>query len=724
MSEYKAYTDGSLSFEKRADDLVARMTLDEKVSQMLYNSPAIERLGIPAYNWWNEGLHGVARAGTATVFPQAIGLAASFDPELIKSVADVISTECRAKYKEFQNLGDRDIYKGLTLWSPNINIFRDPRWGRGHETYGEDPYLTAEIGKAFVKGLQGNDKKYLKTAACAKHFAVHSGPESERHSFNAEVSQKDLRETYLYAFSELVREANVEGVMGAYNRANGEPCCGSKTLLKDILCDEWGFDGYVTSDCWAIQDFHLHHKVTKNAVESAALAVNNGCDTNCGCMYANLLAAHNQGLVKEKAIETAIRHLMTTRLKLGLFAKPGDNPYENIPYELNDCSEHKKKNLETAKRALVLLKNKDSILPLNKNKIKSLAVIGPNANSRAALIGNYHGTASRYYTVLDGIEDAVGEDTRVYYAEGCDLFKEKSQDLALYGDRLSEAAAAAKRADAVILCLGLDETLEGEEGDASNAFASGDKRSLDLPGLQQKLLEEVCAVGKPVIVVLLAGSALALNFAEENAAAVIDAFYPGAEGGKAIASLIFGEYSPSAKLPVTFYKLTEDLPDFRDYSMSGRTYRYFKGKPLYPFGYGLSYTAFEYSDIKLSKEKLTPGESLTLSAVVKNTGEMESKVITQLYIKDIAASVNVPQCQLIGIDQESLGPGNQKKISFEVTPKKMSLINENGERIIEPGSFRLFLGSSGPDERSFELTKQKPLSALFEVTGDKLKIEY
>lgn len=724
MSEYKAYTDDSLSFEKRAEDLVSRMTLDEKVSQMLYNSPAIERLGIPAYNWWNEGLHGVARAGTATIFPQAIGLAASFDPGLIESVADVISTECRAKYNEFQSLGDRDIYKGLTLWSPNINIFRDPRWGRGHETYGEDPYLTAEIGKAFVKGLQGDNKKYLKTAACAKHFAVHSGPEGERHSFNAEVSQKDLRETYLYAFSELVREADVEGVMGAYNRVNGEPCCGSKTLLKDILRDEWGFDGYVTSDCWAIQDFHLNHKVTKNAVGSAALAVNSGCDTNCGCMYANLLAAHNQGLVKDEAIDTAVRHLITTRLRLGLFAKPGENPYENIPYELNDCAEHKTKNLETAKRTLVLLKNQNNILPLNKKKIKSLAVIGPNANSRAALIGNYHGTASRYYTVLDGIEDAVSEETRVYYAEGCDIYKEKSQELALYGDRISEAVAAAKRADAVILCLGLDETLEGEECDASNTFASGDKRNLDLPGLQEKLLEEVCAAGKPVIVVLLAGSALALNFAEKNAAAVIDAFYPGAEGGKAIASLIFGEYSPSAKLPVTFYKSTDDLPDFRDYSMAGRTYRYFKGKALYPFGYGLSYTSFEYSDIKLSKTFLPAGESITVSAVVKNTGEMESSVITELYIKYIAASVNTPQCQLISIDSKSLRPGEQKIISFKVTPKKMSLINENGERIIESGRFKLFLGSSGPDDRSFELTKQRPLSCEFEVTGENIKLPY
>ena len=405
----------------------------------------------------------------------------------------MVSTEARAKYNEFQRKGDHDIYKGLTLWSPNVNIFRDPRWGRGHETYGEDPYLTAELGKSFVRGLQGDNKKYLKTSACAKHFAVHSGPEGERHSFNAVVSKKDLRETYLYAFRELVKEAKVDGVMGAYNRTNGEPCCGSKTLLKDILRDEWGFKGYVTSDCWAIKDFHLNHKVTRNAIESSALAVNNGCDTNCGCMYANLLVAHKNGLVKEEAIDEAVCHLMVTRMKLGMFAKSGDVPYDDIAYELNDCPEHKKFNFETAKKTLVLLKNENNILPLNKKKIKSIAVIGPNANSRSALIGNYHGTASRYFTMLDGIADAVGDDTRVYYADGCHLYKEKTEELAVNGDRLAEAVSAAERADAVILCLGLDETLEGEEGDESNTFASGDKRDLDLPGLQQKLMEKVCA---------------------------------------------------------------------------------------------------------------------------------------------------------------------------------------------------------------------------------------
>lgn len=724
MDNNLPYLDSSLSFEERAKDLVSRMTLEEKVSQMLYTSPAIERLGIPSYNWWNEGLHGIARAGVATVFPQAIGLAATFNPELVEKVADVISTEGRAKYHEFQRKGDHDIYKGLTIWSPNVNIFRDPRWGRGHETYGEDPYLTGEIGKAFVRGLQGKDKKFLKTAACAKHFAVHSGPEAERHSFNAVVSKKDLRETYLYAFRELVKEAKVEGVMGAYNRTNGEPCCGSKTLLKDILRKEWGFKGYVTSDCWAIKDFHVNHHVTKNAIESVAMALNNGCDTNCGSMFANLLIAYQEGLVTEDAIDRAVERLMVTRMKLGLFAKPGEDPYANIPYELNDCPEHKKFNLETSKKTLVLLKNENNILPLDKKKIKSIAVIGPNANSRSALIGNYHGTASRYYTVLDGIQDALGEDVRVYYAEGCHLWKNKTEELALEGDRLAEAVSAAERSDVVVLCLGLDESLEGEEGDESNAFNSGDKIGLELPGLQQKLMEKVVATGKPVILVLLAGSALAVTWAQEHVPAIIQAWYPGAEGGKAIASLLFGEFSPSGRLPVTFYKSTDDLPDFRDYSMENRTYRYFKGTPLYPFGYGLSYTKFKYSDLSLSSKVIAAGENLSVTVTVENVGNMESDEIVELYLQDLEASVRVPIWQLEGIKPIHLKPNEKTKVTFELTPRQMSLIDNDGNRVLEPGYFRVYVGPCQPDKRSVELTGQEPLSAEFEVQGQKLEMEY
>lgn len=724
MSEIPAYKDQSLSFEERAKDLVSRMTLEEKVSQMLFNSPAIPRLGIPAYNWWNEALHGVARAGVATVFPQAIALAATFDEDLVYKVADIISTEARAKYHEFQRKGDHGIYKGLTFWSPNINIFRDPRWGRGHETYGEDPYLTARLGIAFIKGMQGDHPKYLKTAACVKHYAVHSGPEEERHSFNAVVSEKDLRETYLPAFKECIEEADVAGVMGAYNRTNGEPCCGSKTLLKDILRDEWGFKGYVTSDCWAIKDFHENHKVTSTAPESVALAVNNTCDLNCGNMYLNLLIAHKEGLVSEEAIDEAVTRLMTIRMRLGMFDDPEKVPYANIPYEKNDCPEHRAFAVEVAKKSLVLLKNENNILPLDKDKIKSIAVIGPNADSRQALLGNYHGTPSRYVTVLDGIREAVNEDTRIYYAEGCHLYKDRVQALGEPYDRFAEAISAAERADVVIVCLGLDANIEGEQGDVSNEFGSGDKKDLNLPGQQQELLEAVYKVGKPVILVLLSGSALAINWADEHIPAIIQAWYPGAEGGKAIASLIFGEYSPSGRLPVTFYRTTEELPDFRDYSMENRTYRYMKNEALYPFGYGLSYTKFEYSNIVLDKDKISVGESIECRATVKNIGNWASDEVVQLYIKDVEASVRVPRWQLRGIRKIHLEPGEEKEVSFTITPKDMSLINEEGKRMLEPGMFEVYVGGSQPDKRSIELTGTEVLKATFEVVGDVIELEY
>ncbi len=724
MSEKPIYLDENCTFEERAKDLVSRMTLDEKVTQMLFNSPAIPRLGIPSYNWWNEALHGVARAGTATMFPQAIGMAATFDESTLYKVADIISTEGRAKYHEFQRQGDHGIYKGLTFWSPNINIFRDPRWGRGHETYGEDPYLTGRLGVAFIKGLQGNDKKYLKAAACAKHFAVHSGPEGERHSFNAVASQKDMRETYLPAFKECVKEANVESVMGAYNRTNGEPCCGSETLLKKILRDEWGFKGHVTSDCWAIKDFHENHRVTTTAPESVALAVNTGCDLNCGNMFANLLIAHKEGLVTEEAIDTAVTRLMLTRLKLGMFDNPEKVPYTSIPYEKNDCKEHREYALEVAKKSMVLLKNEDSILPLDKNKLKSIAVIGPNANSREALIANYCGTASRYVTVLEGIQQAVGEDVRVYFAQGCHLYKNRVEFLGEQKDRFAEAVSTALNSDVVIMCLGLDANLEGEEGDVSNEYASGDKLSLNLPGQQQELLETIYKTGKPIILLLLSGSALSVTWADQNIPAIVQAWYPGAEGGKAIASLLFGEYSPSGKLPVTFYRTTEELPDFTDYSMKNRTYRYMENEALYPFGYGLSYTIFEYSNLKISKNSISVNESLDLSVMVKNTGKFSSDEVVQLYLKDVEASVVIPKWQLKGISRITLLPGEEKEVNFSLSPRDMALINENGDCILEPGLFEVYIGGSQPDERSQFLTKTSVLKGSFEVLGDSTPIEY
>ncbi len=713
-NEKPAYLDESLSFEERVKDLVSRMTLEEKTSQMLYNSPAIPRLGIKSYNWWNEALHGVARAGIATVFPQAIGMAATFDEDLIYEIADVISTEGRAKFHEFQRRGDHDIYKGLTFWSPNINIFRDPRWGRGHETYGEDPYLTSVLGMRFVNGLQGNDDKYLKTAACAKHFAVHSGPEGERHSFNAEASKKDMYETYLPAFKKLVQDANVEAVMGAYNRTNGEPCCGSKTLLKDILRDDWGFKGHVTSDCWAIKDFHEYHMVTKTAPESVALAVNNGCDTNCGNMYLNLMIAINEGLIKEEKIDESVTRLMMTRMKLGMFDKDDNVPFADTPYDVVDSKEHRELALKASQESLVLLKN-EQLLPLKKDSLKSIAVIGPNADSREALMGNYYGTPSQYHTVLDGIREILPDSVRINYSQGCHLYKNKVEGLAQPNDRIAEAVAAAEKSDVVVLCLGLDATIEGEEGDAGNEYGAGDKFDLNLPGLQQQLLEAVTAAGKPVILVLLSGSALAVTWADQHVSAIVQAWYPGAQGGRAIAQLLFGEFSPCGKLPVTFYKTTEELPDFRDYSMKNRTYKYMENEALYPFGYGLGYTAFEFSDLSLSSSKVKAGDSLSCSVKIKNTGSCEGKEVVQLYLKDVETSVAAPRWQLNGIQKVSLKPGEQKELTFTLTAEAMLLVNEEGESVLEPGTFEVFVGGSQPDARSLKLTGSKVLKGSFEL---------
>jgi len=719
------YKNESLSFEERAKDLVSHMTLDEKVSQMRFQAPSIKRLGISSYNWWNEALHGVARAGIATVFPQAIGMAATFNGKLIEQVADVIATEGRARHHAFDQKNDHDIYKGLTFWAPNVNIFRDPRWGRGHETYGEDPYLTATLGEAYVRGLQGYDKKYLKAAACAKHFAVHSGPESLRHEFNAVVSQKDLWETYLYAFNRLVKDAKVEGVMGAYNRTNGEPCCGSKTLLKDILRGEWKFDGYVTSDCWAIKDFNENHKVTDNALESVALAVNNGCDLNCGNMYAYLLAAYEEGLVKEETIDKCVQHLMVTRMRLGMFDDPDHVPYTKIPWSANDSPENNALSLEVAKKSIVLLKNENKLLPLDKKKIKSIGVIGPNADNRKSLMGNYYGTASQYITVLEGIRESVGNDVRVYSAEGCHLFKDRNSGLSSFPcDRIAEAVIVAKNSDVVVLCLGLDESLEGEEGDQSNASASGDKPDLNLPGQQEKLLEAVYQTGTPVVLILMGGSALSVTWADEHVSAILDAWYPGAQGGRAVASVLFGECSPSGKLPITFYKTIEELPDFEDYAMENRTYKFMKNEALYPFGYGLSYSSFECKELTLTKSAVQAGESVGCSLTVENTGRYEADDIIQIYLKDVEASVRVPNWQLCDFKPIHLNPGEKMQVSFEIDARFMAVIDEEGKCMLEPGAFVLYAGTSQPDKRSEQLSGKKVLQAPFEVQGNHMVIKY
>lgn len=701
----------------RARELVGKMTLEEKAQQLKYGAPAIERLGVPAYNWWNEGLHGVARAGVATMFPQAIGMAAAFDAELIGQMGDVVATEGRAKYNAYSKEGDRDIYKGLTFWSPNVNIFRDPRWGRGHETYGEDPYLTGELGKAFVEGLQG-DGEYMKAAACAKHFAVHSGPEGLRHEFDAKATKKDLWETYLPAFEKLVREAGVEAVMGAYNRTNGEPCCGSDTLIGEILRGKWGFEGHFVSDCWAIRDFHTRHMVTDTAEESAAMALKAGCDLNCGNTYLHLMKAYDQGLITEEDITQAAERLFTTRFLLGLF---DETEYDRIGFEKIECKEHLLLADRATAESVVLLKN-TGVLPLDRSSVKTIGVVGPNANSRAALIGNYHGTSSRYITVLEGIQDAAGDGIRVYYSEGCHLFKDKVEGLSAGPDRISEAVAVARHSDVVILCVGLDEGLEGEEGDTGNSYASGDKTDLLLPEPQRRLLEAVAEVGKPVILINMTGSAMDLKYAHEHCAAVLQVWYPGARGGRVIADILFGDISPSGKLPVTFYRDTEELPDFEDYSMKGRTYRYFTGTPLYPFGYGLTYgeAALESVDCCGTTVdrgagggqvvELQSGEPLTMSVTVSNTGKRAVDEVAQVYIRDEDSAHATPAPRLCGFARVSLQPGETKQVRIPVDRDAFTVVNDEGERLVDGTHFTVSTGFGQPDARTRELTGKECIS--------------
>lgn len=687
---------------KKARELVADMTLLEKASQLKYDASPVERLGVPAYNYWNEALHGVARAGTATMFPQAIGMAAAFDEEGMRTAGDIIASEGRAKYNEYSRHGDRDIYKGLTFWSPNVNIFRDPRWGRGHETYGEDPYLTARLGVRFVEGLQG-DGPVMKAGACAKHFAVHSGPEAIRHEFDAVTDRKDLWETYLPAFEALVTEADVESVMGAYNLANGEPCCGHKYLMEEVLRGKWNFDGHFVSDCGAIKDFHENHKITANARESAALALKRGCDINCGSTYLHLLGALEEGLISEEDITKAAERALTVRYLLGLF---DGSEYDNIPYEVVECKQHLDAAVDMARKGCVLLKN-DGVLPLDKTKLKTIGVVGPNADSRAALIGNYHGTASRYITVLEGIQDEVGDEVRVLYSEGCHLKNNKVENLAWNQDRISEAVITAEHSDVVIICVGLDETLEGEEGDDGNAYASGDKADLHLPEVQEELIEKVTAVGKPTIVVLMAGSAVDLNYAEENSSGILMAWYPGARGGKAVADLLFGKVSPSGKLPVTFYRDLEGMPEFTDYSMKNRTYRYMEKEALYPFGYGLTYGDVEVSEAKLVNRP-SKNTDIELEVSLMNRGAAETDEVVQIYIKDMDSPLAVRNHSLCAFQRVHLKAGESKKVMLVVPNAAMKVVDEQGERQIDSKKFKLYAGVSQPDKRSRKLTGAKP----------------
>ncbi|CAH0121969.1 Beta-xylosidase [Paenibacillus sp. CECT 9249] len=691
-------------YKTRAKQLVEQMTLEEKVRQMVHAAPAIERLGVKAYNWWNEALHGVARAGVATVFPQAIGLGATFNEDLLEEIADAIATEGRAKFNMQQEFGDTDIYKGLTFWAPNVNIFRDPRWGRGHETYGEDPYLTSRLGVRFIQGLQGHDENYLKSAACAKHYAVHSGPEDLRHSFNAVVSVQDLYETYLPAFQACVQEAKVEAVMGAYNRTNGEPCCGSELLLKKILRGDWGFDGHVVSDCWAIRDFHEHHKVTATAVESVALAVNQGCDLNCGSLFLFLLDAVKEGLVTEQAIDQAVARLFTTRMKLGLFDDPEKVPFHSIGYREVDSSKMQALNRRAAKESLVLLKN-DGLLPLDKTKIRTIGVIGPNADNRRALVGNYEGTASRYITVKEGIQDYVGDDVRVFYTEGCHLFQDRVSALGARNDRIAEVKGVCKESDVVVVCLGLDAGLEGEEGDTGNQYGSGDKRDLTFPGIQEEVLKTAYESGKPVILVVLSGSALGLGWAHEHVSAIIQGWYPGAQGGRVVAEAIFGEFSPEGKLPITFYHSIEELPDFTDYAMYNRTYRYMKQEALYPFGYGLSYSVFSVERVKIDHDRVTDA-GVQVCATIRNVGSMAAGEVLQVYVK--AEREGAPNPQLKAFRKVHLQPQEEREVTLRLPVEAFGLFNEAGRRMLYQGNYTVYVGTSQPDRRSMALTGKSP----------------
>jgi len=845
------YQDPSLPIEKRVDDLVARMTLEEKVSQMVNAAAPIERLGIPAYDWWNETLHGVARAGYATVFPQAIGMAATWDEELVRQIGDVASTEARAKHHEFARQGDRGRYKGLTFWSPNINIFRDPRWGRGQETYGEDPYLTGRLGVAFVKGLQGNDPRYWKVVATSKHYAVHSGPEPERHSFDAIASERDLQETYLPAFRATVVEGKVAAIMCAYNRTNGEPCCANQKLY-DILRKTWGFSGHVVSDCGAVDDIYRFHRVVKTVAEASAMSVKAGTDLSCGNEYRSLVQAVKNNLITEAEIDVSLKRLMTARFRLGMFDPPEMVPYARIPISVVNAPAHRELALKAARESIVLLKNENNTLPLKKD-LKTIAVIGPNADAPEVLLGNYNGQPLQSVTPLAGIKAKVSPATKVLYALGSTLtgsegatvpaaatpggfkaeyFNNKElqgqpvlvrtdeqinfdwsrgrpapevnedgfsvrwtgkftppeagqyqlgamaddgvrvyldgqllvdawtgnqasqirtvmKEVTLEAGRaydvrieyyedirnaiakffwsfprfteriMAEAVNAARQADAVVVVLGISPALEGEEMQVNVAgFRGGDRTDLALPQAQEDLLKAIQATGKPVIVVLLNGSALAVNWANENVAAILDAWYPGEAGGTAIADVLFGDYNPSGRLPVTFYKSVDQLPPFEDYSMRGRTYRYFKGEPLYPFGFGLSYTRFKYDNLKPSAKKVKAGESVRVSVDVQNTGDRAGDEVVQLYVTDVAASVPVPVRSLAGIKRVSLKPGEKQNVSFTLAREQMTVIDDQGKRVIEPGEFTVSVGGKQPGFTGrADATTTGTVSGRFVVTG-------
>jgi beta-glucosidase len=703
--------------EARIKELVSKMSLEEKVSQLSWTSPAIERLGIPEYNWWNEALHGVARAGLATVFPQAIALGAAFDEDLAREVADAVADEARAKDNEAVKRGNRGQYYGLTFWTPNINIFRDPRWGRGQETYGEDPYLTGRIGLAFMKGLQGDDNEHLKTAACAKHYAVHSGPEKLRHTFDAAVSPKDLWETYLPAFKLLV-ENGVEAVMGAYNRTLGEPCCGSKLLLQDILRGKWAFKGHVVSDCWAIRDFHENHKVCDSPEESAAMALNAGCDLNCGCTYPILTVSHKKGLVTEAAIDQSLTRLLRTRFKLGMFDEPGEpgkpseagsGTWDNLGHEVINCEKHQKLALKAAEKSIVLLKNEDSLLPLD-DSAKKILVLGPSAANAHVMLGNYHGMSSRIVTLLEGLTEKMRSRfaLQIEYRLGCLPYQPNDPSNRFIGEMVGGG-----KYDMVIACFGLDSAMEGEEGDTIASASNGDRDSIELPDWQLAYLRGLRQNAKKVILVITSGSAIAIP--PDIADAIIYAWYSGERGGEAVANIIFGDAVPSGKLPVTIPEKTEDLPPYEDYAMKGRTYRYMDKKPLYPFGFGLSYTTFRFDSITLSAGTITQGGTLEAAVKVTNTGKTGAEEVVQLYVSKDARAPDDPITSLRAFKRVKIPAGQQATAAFTLDAAAFETVDHNGDSALVPGAYTLTAADAAPLPVSQERGASTPVSAQVSV---------
>lgn len=705
--EKEIWRDPYAPIDERVKDLISRLTLEEKISQMMHSAPAIERLGIPEYNWWNEALHGVARAGKATVFPQAIALAATFDEDLVYRIATAISTEGRAKFNAAVKLNNRKQYMGLTYWTPNINIFRDPRWGRGQETYGEDPYLTSRMGVAFVKGLQGDDPKYLKTAACAKHYVVHSGPEGLRHEFNALPPKKDFFETYLPAFEALVKEANVEAVMCAYNRTYNQPCCGSTYLLNDILRKKWNFKGHIVTDCGALKDFYDGHNIVKDEVQAAALAIKSGINLECGTVFKNLNKAVEKGLISEKDIDEQLFYLLKTRFKLGLFDPQELVPYNNIDESKLHCQEHINLAYEAAAKSIVLLKN-NGILPLSKD-LKDIQIVGVHGNDVQFMYGNYYGLSPNVISISEGIVSKVNPGTRVNFRQGVMLERETLNPI-------NYALGVTRDADVVIAVLGISCLIEGEEGDPLASSNKGDRLDIKLPDNQIKFLKDLKSRGKsPIVLIVTGGSPISLVEVEDLVDAILFIWYPGEQGGNAVADILFGDVNPSGKLPVTFPKSVDQLPPFDDYSMENRTYRYMKDEPEFPFGFGLSYTKFEYSDIKLSSKKIRAKDTLYVECKVTNIGTKKGDEVVQLYLSDLEASCRVPLYSLKGFKRITLEPGETKIVKFKISPDMLKLIKDDGSEVIEPGYFRVFIGGSSPSEVSIKRGLSKPVSDIFYV---------